>query len=259
MNLGCCTSVQNISILKRQGMNYLELSAGEIASLSEERFEDLLNVLKQNSVNVYSVNCLFPGSVTPLFQDRDLKEAKAYLQKLLPRLKRIGVRCIVFGSGSYRRAPEDVTPETIRQKLEQFLTLLCSMASEEDMWVVIEPLNQGETNVFNTVGESASYINSLCLPNLFLLADLYHFEMEHENLSELRKYASILRHIHIANPKGRIIPSLEDEYNYAPFFDLLKEIEYDGLICLEYGSQNGFLQEEIKKASSLFETMVRQA
>jgi hydroxypyruvate isomerase len=45
--------------------------------------------------------------------------------------------------------------------------------------------------------------------------------------------ASEVRHVHIANPVGRVMPLSRDEYDYAPFFESLRRIRYRGRISID--------------------------
>lgn len=258
MKLGCCTSADHISQLQQAGISCIELNANGVEALSDQKFEELQLTLEQcKNVKAFSANCMFPGSVPPLFTDHELTETKAYLQKLLPRLGKLGIKYLVFGSGSYRKAPEGLSSEEIKKTVSTFLTVLCDMASKEAISIVIEPLNRNETNIINTTDEAVEYIHALNLPNLFLLVDLYHFELEQENLDKLSGYGSILRHVHIANPEGRGVPTLEDNYDYTKFFQLLTQIGYNGIVSLEYNSQSGMLEKELQKASDLFYNKIK--
>ncbi len=259
MKLGCCTSPEQIPQLQEAGISYIELNANAVEALSPEAFDALCNQLAHSEqITAATANCMFPGSAVPLFQDTSLSATKAYLQRLLPRLGKLGIKYLVFGSGSYRKAPEGLSASEIQKTVSAFLTLLCGMAEQEGISIVIEPLNQSETNVINTTSEALPYIEGLKLPNLFLLADLYHYELEKESLSKIGEYASVLRHVHIANPYGRGVPTPADEYDYTEFFRQLKEIGYDGIVSLEYNSQKGKFAEELKQAVALFEEQTKE-
>src|SRR5207245_8369450 len=47
-----------------------------------------------------------------------------------------------------------------------------------------------------------------------------------------------IRHLHVANPEGRVFPRKADEYDYAPFFAALRTIGYDKRISVEASTQN---------------------
>jgi sugar phosphate isomerase/epimerase len=70
------------------------------------------------------------------------------------------------------------------------------------------------------------------------MIDFYHFSVEKEDPANILKVKDHLRHLHMANPNGRVMPLHWDEYNYAPFFAALREIHYDRLISLEASAKD---------------------
>jgi D-psicose/D-tagatose/L-ribulose 3-epimerase len=57
-------------------------------------------------------------------------------------------------------------------------------------------------------------------------------------VADIFKVKDHLRHLHMANPSGRVMPSKWEEYNYAPFFAALRQIHYDRLISLEASTKD---------------------
>jgi sugar phosphate isomerase/epimerase len=88
------------------------------------------------------------------------------------------------------------------------------------------------------------------------MIDFYHFSVEKEDTSDVLKVKDHLRHLHMANPNGRVMPLKWDEYNYAPFFEVLRRIHYDRLISLEVSKTN--LPEEGPQAIALLRRAFEQ-
>jgi sugar phosphate isomerase/epimerase len=65
------------------------------------------------------------------------------------------------------------------------------------------------------------------------MIDFYHLASEQEDPAIVLKARDHLRHLHVANPQGRVFPQTWDEFNYAPFFANLKAIGYDKRISME--------------------------
>ncbi|MFR8126029.1 MAG: TIM barrel protein [Acutalibacter sp.] len=71
----------------------------------------------------------------------------------------------------------------------------------------VEPLNRKETNILTTSGECFRLVEAVNHPNLQLLVDLYHFDLEGESLSALEGYRGRLGHCHIASAQNsRLVP-----------------------------------------------------
>ena len=61
-------------------------------------------------------------------------------------------------------------------------------------------------------------------PNVRVLADIYHFEVESEPVEAMRQGADILAHVHLAD-SGRLYPG-SGTYPLRPWFALLHEMGY---------------------------------
>ena len=59
-------------------------------------------------------------------------------------------------------------------------------------------------------------------PNFELLVDFYHLASEQEDPKIMVEAKDHLRHLHMANPQGRVFPLTWDEFDYAPFFATLR-------------------------------------
>lgn len=252
MVTGCCCGIEQIEKLERLGIYEIELSAGWIYQLDELEFQNLKKVLNNTKVKAHVCNCLMASANTSLFKDEQLKETKCYLNKLIPRLSEIGVKYIVFGSGNYRFVPENISEITKKEKICAFLILLSSTSKKYGITVVIEPLNQKETNVFLTSVETMEYINYLKIDNIKLLIDLYHFDLENEDFNNIIKFKDYIKHVHIARPVERCCPKLNDGYDYNKFLNALQIAEYNGIVSIESNIKD--FEKDISDAKALIES-----
>jgi hypothetical protein len=79
-------------------------------------------------------------------------------------------------------------------------------------------------------------------PNFELMIDFYHLASEHEDPAIVLKANQHIRHLHMANPQGRVYPAEWGEFDYGPFFANLKKIGYDKRISIE-GTAKDFPRE----------------
>lgn len=254
MKIGCCSDIKNIKTLEKLGINYIEIAAAWISALDDNDFEALIKTIENSPVKVEVCNIIIRGGLTPLFSDEGLKDAQAYLSELMPRISKIGAKMIVFGSGWYRNAPQGVTVDDKKQRVAAFLRLLAQEAEKYGITVLIEPLNQKETNVLITTTEAVEYIEQLGIDNLKLLVDLYHFDLENEDFSNISKFKDYIKHVHVAAPKSRIAPKIGDGYDYGNFINVLKSIGYDGLISIEANAKD--FETEIGASKLLIESLI---
>jgi 5-keto-L-gluconate epimerase len=73
-------------------------------------------------------------------------------------------------------------------------------AEKKHVNLVIEPLNRYECALLNTVSDTVDFINKISHPNLKILADTFHMNIEEPSLTEsLKLCAPWLVHVHIAD------------------------------------------------------------
>ena len=106
MKLGICGAPAQLCTARALGYDYFETSAVGIAAMTPSEFAAFA---EQNRVlrsgrfaGCLVCNGLFPGGLALVGPAADEQKIAAYLSGLLPRLRQLGVRKVVFGSGSAR-------------------------------------------------------------------------------------------------------------------------------------------------------------
>jgi sugar phosphate isomerase/epimerase len=233
VNVGYCTGLKNAEAAKAAGFDYVELSATEIANLSDEEFEAAAARLRQAGIQTPAANLFVPAAIKVVGPDIDRARQTAHVNKVMTRLERLGVEVLVFGSGGARRVPDGFSREEAWAQLVEFSRRAAEAAAPHHITVAIEPLRRQETNIVNTAGEGLALVEAVNHPNFQLMIDFYHLASEHEDPAIVLRARDHLRHLHVANPQGRVFPQRWDEYDYAPFFANLKAIGYAGRISME--------------------------
>jgi len=81
-------------------------------------------------------------------------------------------------------------------------------------------------------------VNAIDDPNFQLMVDFYHLASEKEDPAIIVRAGEHIRHLHMANPTGRVFPRRWEEYDYAPFFAALRKIRYDQRISVEASTRD---------------------
>ena len=246
MRIGCCTgsfsSLEDpvgknvLPLLKCAGYDYAELPLCAVMELSEEEFQELLNVVTASGTPVEACNSFFPGSLRLTGPDRAPSEITAYLKKAFQRIAQLGVKRLVFGSGGAKNIPEGYDPATAYEEIVAVLREAAGYAEKTDCTIVIEPLNHGEANIIFTTSDGALLVQSVNHPRVCLLVDYYHYALEGELL--LPPAAALLEHCHFADPDGRCYP-LEWKQSFTDFFHLLERYGYRGRVSVEASAKRG--------------------
>ena len=238
VQVGYCTPLSNIEAAKAAGFDYVELSTSEIAGLSDADYEQAAARVRLVGLPVPVTNLFLPAALKVTGPDVDPERQMAYVRKAFARLERLGTQIVVFGSGGARRVPDGFPKDQAFQQLVEFGRRIAPEAKARGITIAIEPLRREETNIINSAAEGLSLVTATGDPNVQLMVDFYHLASEHEDPAIIVRAREHIRHLHMANPEGRVFPRKWDEYNYAPFFAALRAIGYDTRISVEASTQD---------------------
>jgi len=117
---------------------------------------------------------------------------------------------------------------------------------EKNIKLGIEPLNRYESDFINTVDEGLKLCELIDHPNVGLLLDVYHMNIEEKNMiKSIEKAKDKLFHFQVAeNDRG--VPGT-GSLNWSEIFNTLKKINYKGYVSLEM-----FIQANVDTSKDLF-------
>jgi D-psicose/D-tagatose/L-ribulose 3-epimerase len=235
--IGYCVGLKGLELAKAAGFDYVELGTTEITALSDADFEAAVAQVKAAGIPTPNANLFLPGTLKLTGPEAVAPEEQmVYVKKAFTRLERLGVKILCFGSGGARRVPEGFPKEQAFAQLVAFGKRIAPEARAHGITVVIEPLRRQETNIINTTAEGFALVKAVDDPNFELLVDFYHLASEQEDPQIMVEAKDHIRHLHMANPQGRVFPLKWDEFDYAPFFTTLRRIGYAGRMSIEASS-----------------------
>ncbi len=105
-------------------------------------------------------------------------------------------------------------------------------AADAGISLSVEPLNRFECYFLNTVKDAAAFVQQVGKPNVGLLYDTFHANIEEKRpVGALRESMRWINHVHIsANDRGT--PG-KDHIPWAATFSVLKENDYDRWLTIE--------------------------
>ena len=233
VQIGYCSQLKEIEAAKAAGFDYIEVRTTEIAGLTDEEYARLAEKLKRLGIPTPAAYQFIPGAIKLTGPKTDKAEQMAYVRKALDRLARLGVRVITFGSGTARQVPEGFSKSEAFQQLVDFGKRIGPEAKARNITIAVEPQRRQECNIINNTAEALELVEAIDHPNFQLMIDFYHFSVEKEDPAIILKAKDHIRHLHMANPEGRVFPLKWDEYDYGAFFENLRKIRYDGRVGLE--------------------------
>lgn len=236
MKFGVCSAIENIFKAESMGFDYLETNASKLAGLSEEEFQKQIETVKSAGIPCECFNVLFPKSMAVIGLHANWEKIEEYLELVFSRMERLGGKIAVFGSGKCRSCPEEISFAGGSRQLAEAVRRTGKIAAKHGITIVIEPLNQGETNLICSVPEGAMLMAEANMENVQLLADSFHMFQENEPLSNLSR-VRCLTHTHVALRGSRAYPT-EITEDLKDFFGQLAAIHYTGRMSIEGKTEN---------------------
>ncbi len=241
MEYGVCADPKYGPVLAEAGFDFVELHVQN--NLKTEQSDDVFSAeltrIQAAPLIPLAANCFVPGHLKITGPEVDWEGLEAYAKVAFARAQMAGIRSIVFGSGGARSIPAGFDRDKAWQQLVRFGKLIGPLADEQDVTVVVEPLNvtKEACNVLTSVGECGRYVKQVGHPNVRLLVDAYHWGLDGDSFEDLVEMGSLLHHVHIATVDNRMPPGFEP-CDFSDFFLALKKADYDGPISIEASWQD---------------------
>ena len=254
MKIGVCSDIKSAQTLKELGYDYIEYNMTSLAGMSESDFDAFKEKVRKSALPIETLNCFCPAEIR-LSEGVNEDLLSDYTKRALSRASMIGASIAVVGSSRSRSYSDEYGSERAKEDFCRSLTIISDIAKGYSMKVAIEPLCKRETNLVNTLADAYEIASRVNRENLGYIVDLFHFDRNTEDLSDIEKYKDGLFHTHLARRNAdRRIPAMGDERDVADFVAALEKIGYSGRMSLE-GSFHPSFDEATQNAMTLFKSI----
>ncbi len=213
------------------GFDAVELFTASADALDENHLADLLqkHQLRLAAVGTGAGKVIHGLTLTD--PDPEIrKKAVSFISDMISFGAKFGAPAII-GSMQGNVLPSSDRQETL-DWLAQGLGILEKKAAESGVFLIYEPLNRYETNLLNTLGSAAEFLEKTGLKNTKLLADLFHMNIEEADLPEsIKTCGKHMGHVHFADSNRK--PMGFGHTDMRPVAEALKEIGYSGYVSAE--------------------------
>lgn len=248
---GCCCKAEHIEQLASIGYDYAELSAAEIASMSNAQFEETRALLNRTGLNCLAMND-YCETNPAIVGDRFSEEAIAeYAERVCFRASQLGARCIGIGAPMARRLPEGYPAALAEEQAIKFLKITGEAASKyPNLFILMEALNSTVCNFCNTQEQSLHLVQQVGMPNVRMEADFFHMAMMGEAFGTFSTYSPWTKHIHVSSKTAngvRCYFTSQDAELCSDIMIALSKAGYDGAISVE-APLNTFTDEAVSRS-----------
>ena len=238
-----------IEKVAKLGFDILEISTAEMLETPKAQLNELKKVAAENGIEMtYCIG--FSPDKDLASEDLSIRQSGIeYAKRTLELIHYMDGK--VFGGINYSSWPgtlkEGITDK--RPYLERSINSLKQViktAENYDITYCIEVVNRFEQYLVNTAEEGVSFVNEVGSPNIKLLLDVFHMNIEEDNIGEAIVYAgSKLGHLHIGET-NRKVPG-KGHMPWNEIAEALKKIDYKGAIVMEpFVKMGGEVGRDIK-------------
>jgi len=154
------------------------------------------------------------------------------LEGLIRFASRLGARVVLGSIRGSLDASSDEARQTGYRAAVEATRELAHYASGHGVSLTAEPINRYETNFLNTIAETLEFIDTVGAPNLGLLADTFHMNIEEPSMTRpLIEAGDRLWHIHLVD-SNRCAPGM-GHTDFAPIVSALVAAGYSGYLSGE--------------------------
>jgi len=216
--------------LRSMGFDGVEIKLSNLARLPTSKIE--------KEMNQTGMKCTFTlaldkerNIVSPDLEKR--KEGIRFLRQRIEVASDLGsdvLAGVIYGAWGeftgHMRTPKEWN------RCKEHLSEVAEFAMDKRVVLALEPLNRYETYFLNTAEDARRLVEEIDNPNLGILLDTYHINIEEESFYEAIKVAGeYLFHVHLCE-NNRGIPGT-GHVNWEEVFRALKEINYDRWAVIE--------------------------
>ena len=237
-----------IQKIARLGFDILEIGAHRITEYSQSQLAEIRRCAEEHNV-ILTAGIGLSADKNLSSSDPNIRQAgREFLQNTFAALEKLDITRI--GGSLYSYWPIDYSkPVDKRGDWERSIAELHSVArsaAEHNVTLCLEVLNRFETYLLNTAEEGLSYIRELNEPNVKLMLDTFHMNIEEDSISgAIRAAGESLGHFHTGECNRRL-PG-KGRQPWREIGEALREINYTGAVVMEpFVKMGGTVGSDIK-------------
>jgi len=233
--------------VKGLGFDILEISAGDLLRMSDSELIALRDLAKELDLEISS-NIGPPKQYDVASRDPAVRDAGiCFLTDIMKKMDIIGSRNLVGVTYTYWPNDfSDLDKPALWSRGVESCSIMGKTAQDLGITMSLEVVNRFETLVLNTAEEAVQFCRDVDNPNVKILLDTFHMNIEEDNIGDaIRTAGSLLGHLHVGEG-NRKLPG-QGSLPWGEIGTALREIGYDGGVVMEpFVLQGGQVGKDIK-------------
>jgi sugar phosphate isomerase/epimerase len=221
---------------RAQGFDFVQSAGNLVADLSDAEFFSEKTRIADAGIPLAVLSVPLPPEARVTERGFNLYAWTEHLKRAVPRMAELGCRKLLWSDGRARVLPVEGNIAGLKEQVAQFLFLLCDLAANARIAVLVEPLDPRRTNFLNSMKEVDEFLPRVGKENLASMISLRELDPIGLPTSMLGEYRRLIQYVQIENPQvrdgARACPRRADGFDYRPFLHALKSIGYGGEIGL---------------------------
>lgn len=212
------------------GFDGVELSLLSAGQIEYARLESLLAEYGLKVYGIATGQSYYAEGISLFAPDRAIRDRA--IEKLR---EHVDLACdldaAVIVGGIRGRLPSEPHASSLSAGWDAFRDV-AQYACGKNVTILLEPINRYETNIVNTLEQGAEIIRKLAFPNVRLLADAFHMNIEEALFYEsLMDVSDVLGYMHFAD-SNRWAPGF-GHTDFGTIWRALCDMDYRGPIGIE--------------------------
>ena len=237
-----------IEKVARLGFDVMEIAAHHINDYSSEKLSAVRQCAKDNGIALTAG--IGPSKEKNLSSPDPLvrKAANEFFRETLENVAKIDVH--VIGGALYTYWPIDyskpVDKAGDRARGIEGIRGIADFANDLGINLCLEVLNRFENHVLNTAAEGVSFVQEVDKPNVKVMLDTFHMNIEEDSMGgAIRSAGALLGHFHTGEC-NRKVPG-RGRMPWREVGEALRDINYAGAVVMEqFVKMGGTIGSDIK-------------
>ena len=219
----------------RLGFDILEVACGAFDREDDRFFRELAAAAKANGLRLTGGYGPRKGHDLAGTDPAQVEAAFRFYADMFRKMELAGIDRL--GGALYSYWPAQCTPETDKaadtDRSVARMQRLADLAADHGITLCMEALNRFEGYMINTADECLAYVRAVNRPNVKVMLDTFHMNIEEDSLTDaIRKSGPLLGHFHVGEANRRC-PGPNGCFDWAAIGRALRSIGYAGGVVME--------------------------